>query len=270
MPNIELNTIELYYEEYGDGEDVLILLHGFLSSSRMWMDNYVPDLMKRYKVYTIDLRGHGKSNKVKVGCNLQQMADDIYQFVILKKINKCILAGMSMGGAVAIQFATLYSDKIKSLILMNPGPGTVFSTGFPLISAIVSLVSQNKCFLKLFLKSVLMNPLPRKKLSAFVDDAALVSKETWLQYLYPDNKIQNFNRLKNLTIPTLVIIGEKDTAVSIEFQENISDTIPHAMKVVMNNEGHAVVIEKPQEVLSEINFFLKNSVTNGGRLGNHM
>ena len=102
-----------------------------------------------------------------------------------------------------------------------------------------------------------MNPLPRKKMLEFVDDAALVSKETWLQYLHPDNKIHNFKRLKNLTMPTLVIIGEKDRAIPIEFQEGIADTIPRAVKVVMNNEGHAVVIENPKKVLSEINSFLK-------------
>ena len=257
MPRIELNNIELYYEEYGNGEEAVILLHGFLSSSRMWANNYVPDLMKRYKVYAIDVRGHGNSNKVKIGCNLQQMADDIYQFMILKKIDKCILAGMSMGGAIAIQYALKIPDKRQSLILMNPGPGSLFLKGFSLISPILSFVSQKRCLLKPFLKGVLMSPLPQKKLSEFVDDAVLVSKETWLQYLHPDNKIKNINRLKDLTISTLVIIGEKDKAIPIEFQEYIADTIPKAVKVIMNNEGHAVVIEKPKKVLSEINFFFK-------------
>jgi pimeloyl-ACP methyl ester carboxylesterase len=140
---------------------------------------------------------------------------------------------------------------------MNPGPGTLFSKGFSLIAPILSFVSQKKCLLKPFLKSILMNPLPRKKMLEFVDDAALVSKETWLQYLHPDNKIYNFNRLKELTIPTLVIIGEKDKAIPIDFQEDIADTIPKAVKVIMSNEGHAVVMENPKKVLSEINSFLK-------------
>jgi pimeloyl-ACP methyl ester carboxylesterase len=257
MPKIKLNSIELYYEEYGNGEEVVILLHGFLSSSKMWTNNYIPDLMNRYKVYAIDVRGHGKSTEVKIGCNLQQMADDIYQFVILKKIDKCILAGMSMGGAIAIQFAINFPDKIKSLILMNPGPGSLFSKGFSFISPILSFVSQKKCLLKPFLKSVLINTLPQKILSEFVDDAALVSKETWLQYLHPDNKIHNYKNLKNLTVPTLVIIGGKDKAIPIEFQENVADTIPKAVKIIMNNEGHAVVIENSKKVLSEINSFLK-------------
>jgi pimeloyl-ACP methyl ester carboxylesterase len=257
MQKIELNGIELYYEEYGNGEEVFILLHSFLSSSKMWANIYIPDLINRYKVYTIDLRGHGNSNEVKTGCNLQQMADDIYQFVILKKIDKCILAGMSMGGAIAIQFAINFPDKIKSLILMNPGPGSLFSKGFSFVSPILSFVSQKKYLLKPFLKSVLINKLHQKVLSEFVNDAALVSKETWLQYLHPDNKIHNYNKLKNLTMPTLVIIGGKDRAIPIEFQENVADTIPKSVKIIMNTEGHAVVIENSKKVLSEINSFLK-------------
>jgi len=256
MPKIKLNSIELYYEEYGDGEGVVILLHGFLSSSKMWSNSFVPDLMKRYKVYAIDARGHGNSNNVKIGCNLQQMADDIYHFMILQNIDNCILAGMSMGGAIAIQFAINYPDKINSLILLNPGPGALFSQGFSFISPLLSFISQKKWLLKPLLKSVLMNPLPRNKLLEFVDDGALVSKETWLQYLHPDNKIHNLNRLKDLTVPTFVIIGEKDKAIPIEFQEAIADTIPKAVKVVLKNEGHAVVIEKPKKVLAEINSFL--------------
>jgi pimeloyl-ACP methyl ester carboxylesterase len=104
-----------------------------------------------------------------------------------------------------------------------------------------------------------MNPLPREELFVFVDDATLVGKEIWLQYLHPSNKIQDLNRLKNLAIPTLVIIGEKDKAIPVEFQKNIADIIPKAVKIVMSNEGHAVVIENPEKVLSEINSFLKNT-----------
>ena len=124
MPKIELNHIELHYEEYGNGEEVIILLHGFLSSSNMWKSNYVPELVKRYKVYTLDLRGHGHSNQVKSGCNVQQMADDVHQFTRLKNIDTCILVGMSMGGAVAIQLAINFPKRLKALILMNPGPGS--------------------------------------------------------------------------------------------------------------------------------------------------
>jgi pimeloyl-ACP methyl ester carboxylesterase len=259
MPKIELNNIELYYEEYGDGETAVILLHGFLSSSKMWSNSYVPTLIKNYKVYTIDLRGHGNSNNVKIGCNLQQMADDIYQFTILKNIDACILAGMSMGGAIAIQFAINFPDKIKSLLLMSPGPGTLFSKGFFFWSTILSFVSQKKFLLKLSFKSALMNPLPREVFAEFIDGATLVSKASWLQYLHPHNKIQNFERLTNLKTPTLVIIGEKDKTIPIEFQESVADIIPKAVKVVMKNEGHAVVIEKPEKVLSEINSFLKHT-----------
>jgi pimeloyl-ACP methyl ester carboxylesterase len=194
---------------------------------------------------------------VKIGCDLQQMASDINKFAIHKRINRCILMGMSMGGAVALQFAIGYPEKIKSLILVSPGPGTVFSKGFFILSPILSFISQKKFFLKLLLKSALMKPLPRDIITEFVDDAVLVSKETWLQYLHPNNSIQNINMLKNFSSPSLIIIGEKDKANNIKFQENIAYTIPKAVKVVLSNEGHAVAIENPNKVLSEIRSFLK-------------
>ena len=94
MGKIKLNSIELYYEEFGDsGEEVVILLHGFLSSSKIWMNNYIPDLMKRYKVYTIDLLGHGNSNKVKIGCTLKQMADDYLSVCDFKKNRQMYYCG---------------------------------------------------------------------------------------------------------------------------------------------------------------------------------
>lgn len=259
MPKIELNNIELYYEEYGHGDDIVILLHGFLSSSKMWANNYIPDLKKRFKIYTIDVRGHGNSSEVKIGCDLQQMTDDIYRFVTLKNINQCILSGMSMGGAIAIQFAINFPGKLKALILISPGPGSLFSKGFSIVSPILAFIAQKKCILKPILKSVLINPLPPKRLSEFIDDAVVVSDVTWLEYLHPSNKIYSLNQLKNLTKPTLVLIGEKDKAIPIEFQEHVANIIPKAVKVIMNGEGHAVAIENPKKVLSEINSFLINN-----------
>ena len=256
MPGIELNNIELYYEEYGDGEDIVVLLHCFLSSSKMWIRDYIPELSKRYKVYAIDVRGHGNSRGVKAGCNLEQMARDLHQFLLLKDVDKCILAGMSMGGAIAIQFAINFPGKIKALILMNPGPGSIFSKGFSFISPILSFLAQKKFLLRPFLKSVLVNPLPGDKLSEFVDDAALVGKETWLQYLNPENKIRNYDRLKTMNAKTLVIIGEKDQVAAVRFQEDVADTIPNAVKIMVNNEGHAIAMENPGKVLSEIDRFL--------------
>ena len=55
-----------------------------------------------------------------------------------------------------------------------------------------------------------MKPLPQNIMTEFVDDAVLVSKETWLQFLHPNNRIHNLNRLKNFSAPSLIIIGEKD------------------------------------------------------------
>ena len=257
MPKIELNGIEMYYEKYGNGGDVIILLHGFLSSSKMWAYDYIPELAKTYTVYAFDLRGHGRSNHIKIGCNVKQMADDVHQFLNSKHIETCILAGMSMGGAVAIQFAIYFPERIQALILMNPGPGSLFSKGFYFILPILSLVSQKRCFLKPLLKSALTTGIPQNRFSDALDDAVLVNKKTWIHYLHPENKIHNFSNLKALTKPAIVIIGGKDTTVPITFQEDVADTLPNAVKIIMPEEGHGVVMENPEKVITEIYTFLK-------------
>jgi len=164
---------------------------------------------------------------------------------------------MSMGAAVAIQFAIDFPEKLSVLILMNPGPGSLFSKGFVFVRPILSFVARKKYVLRPFLTSALINPLPQSLLETFVEDAALVSKKIWLQYLHPDNKIQNFNRLSRLTIPVLVLIGGKDKAVPMAFQDKVADVIPRAVKIVLGDEGHAMVMENPHRVLSEIHSFLK-------------
>lgn len=266
MPNIAINNIRLYYEEYGQGDDVLILLHGFLSSSNMWKKDYIPKWAQRHKVFAIDMRGHGGSHGVKVGCNLTQMADDIHRFAIKKNLITFTLAGMSMGGAIAIQYAIRHPDILNALFLLSPGPGSVFSKGFFLIAPLLILLSQNKTLLKPFLKSALIRPLPKDILSDFTDDAVLVSKETWLQYLNPKNKIQQYEKLRELTVPTLVIIGAKDKTVPVSFQKDVAAIIPGASTVLMADEGHALTLERPDVVLTAIKAFQEEHGTSGNNL----
>lgn len=288
MPKISINNIELHYNQYGNGKGVVILLHGFLSSSRMWEDDYIHDLMKTYTVYTIDMRGHGNSHNVKSGCNLFQMADDVYQFAVKKNIEKCIIGGMSMGGGIAIQFAINFPEKVESLLLITPGPGTLISNGpgslllsgplvstvpvlssVPLIASVpvlskaislllplVSLLMQKTNLFRHILESGIINPLPEKALSDFTEDAALISTETWCQYADPANIIYNLEKLKTLATPALVLIAEDDRLAPMKFQEDVAAFIPNASKVILENEQHSVVMHNSKRVLSEINNFL--------------
>ena len=77
LPKIQINNVELHYEEYGTGGAPMVFVHGFLASSNMWEDVYIAHLPGHYHVYAIDMRGHGQSHQIKHGCNVVQLADDV-------------------------------------------------------------------------------------------------------------------------------------------------------------------------------------------------
>jgi branched-chain amino acid transport system permease protein len=257
MPTITVNDVELYYEERDTGTEPILFAHGFLLSSKMWQDLYVARLPEHYHAYAIDMRGHGRSHHIKHGCNLVQLADDVYQFVRQLRLGKVSYVGVSMGAAVGVQLALTHPEILKALVLMNPGIGSHVTTIQRLMRPVVSLIIGRRWPLKMFINSMSKRALPEAWLQAFLDDAVLVTKETWLEYGHPSNLIQSLDRLAHLDVPTLVMIGEKDNVLPLDVQHQIADTIPHAKKIVFEGEGHGIVGEIPGRVFQAMHSFLE-------------
>jgi pimeloyl-ACP methyl ester carboxylesterase len=257
MPSIAVNDVELYYEERETGAEPIIFAHGFLLSSKMWQDLYIARLPEHYHAYTIDMRGHGRSHHIKQGCNLVQMADDVYQFVQQLKLGKISYVGVSMGGAVGVQLALTHPEILKALILLNPGIGSTVTTIQRLMAPLVKLIIGKRWPLKMFIKSMTKRPVPKVWFEAFLDDAVLVTKETWLEYGHPSNRIHDLDRLAQVNVPTLVMIGEKDNVLPLDVQHQIADTIPHAKKIVFEGEGHGIVGEIPGRVFEAMRSFVE-------------
>ena len=81
-----LNSLTLYYRDWGGSGKSIILLHGLASNSRIW-DLVAPILASNSSVIAIDQRGHGKSDKPQGGYDFNSVTDDIAQFIIKMKLN---------------------------------------------------------------------------------------------------------------------------------------------------------------------------------------
>ena len=99
----------------------LVLIHGFLGSSKMW-EPQIEFLKKNYRVVTPDLPGFGKSNKAKPYNNIYDMAQTILDCLKEKKIEKFYLLGHSMGGMIVQEMAKTSGDKISKLVCYSTGP----------------------------------------------------------------------------------------------------------------------------------------------------
>ena len=111
---------DIYIGDEGKGFP-LVLVHGFLGSSKMWGPQI--DFFKRnFRVITPDLPGFGKSTHIKSHDSIISLANLILDCLKDKQINKFYLLGHSMGGMIVQEMAKIYGDKISKLICYSTGP----------------------------------------------------------------------------------------------------------------------------------------------------
>jgi len=111
--------MKLFFRKYGSGPP-LFILHGLYGSSDNWV-TIARNLSENFTVYLPDQRNHGQSPHSE-DHNYDLMSRDLFELVSELKINKFFLAGHSMGGKTAVNFAMKWAEKINSLIIIDISP----------------------------------------------------------------------------------------------------------------------------------------------------
>ena len=210
--NINVNDVNIFYEEYGKGQPI-ILLHGNSETHEIF-DKLIEQLKENYKVYAIDSRCHGKSeNTNEISYDL--MSDDIISFIKVLKIEKPILYGFSDGGIIGILVAIKEPDILSKLIVSgaNINPDGMKKTML-IISKIIYFVTKNKLF-------------------------RMMVKE-------PNISIEELNKIK---VPTIVIAGQKDV-IKREHTEMIAKNIPNSILDIIPNENHGSYIIHSEKLIN--------------------
>ena len=111
---ITINGAKHYYEVYGNGAP-LLLIHGNSTPTRGWAPQ-IEYFSKKYKVYSIDCRGRGKSELGKDSLTYIQQAKDMAAFIKEMKLDSLCIVGKSDGGIIAILLGIYYPEKIKKMV----------------------------------------------------------------------------------------------------------------------------------------------------------
>src|SRR5437588_4673240 len=123
MDFIELNGAALRYELSGKGERTLVLVHEMGGSLESW-DDVSPRLAESRRVLRYDTRGAGMSQKVRGDLGLDAMADDLAALLdALGIAGRVALAGIAVGGAIALHFAARYPERTSGVVAGSPATG---------------------------------------------------------------------------------------------------------------------------------------------------
>ena len=109
---VRINDINMYYEEYGNGEP-LILLHGGLGDSSGWKP-FIPALSELFRVITLDSREHARTNNPRGALTYRMMSDDVAAFIRLLGLNKPSIFGNSDGTQITLELGICYSELVQS------------------------------------------------------------------------------------------------------------------------------------------------------------
>ena len=178
--------ITLHYIEQGQGQP-MILLHGN-GENCGYFEHQIPYFSKEYHVIAIDTRGHGQSPRGEKPFTIKQFAEDLYDFLDEKGIEKVILLGFSDGGNIAMEFALRHPEKVEKLVLNG---ANLFPSGVkPLYQWPIEI---GYCIAKLFAKKSEKAKQNAEMLGLMVNEPHIEPSE-----------------LAALTMPVLVIAGMKD------------------------------------------------------------
>lgn len=112
---VEANSLDIYYEEYGAGE-TLLLIHGGTATSQMWQP-HIPSFAQHFRVIAPDSRGHGRTANPIGELSYRLMADDVAAFVQAVGLSQPLICGYSDGGQIALEIGMHYPQLAKALVV---------------------------------------------------------------------------------------------------------------------------------------------------------
>ncbi len=254
MPKKKINGLELYYEMKGrderEGLEVVLFVHGLGSSGRDW-ERQVPFFAERFRVVTVDLRGHGRSDKPPGPYSMAMLAGDVAELIRALDLGTVHVVGLSLGGMVAFQLAVDAPELVRSLVIINSGPEVVVRTWKDrwqvfVRRSIVRLLGMRK------MGEVLSKRLFIKEEQ---EDLRIVFVERWAKndpkaYRATLDAIVGWSvveQLREIEARTLVVASDGDYT-AVEDKEAYVGLMQDAEVVVIEDARHAVVVEKAEEV----------------------
>ena len=247
MPVAEANGQRLHYEQRGEG-DPLILVMGLGADKVAWALQ-VPALSERHTVVTYDNRDVGQSSRATGGYEVADMADDLLALADELGFDSFHLVGMSMGGAIA-QRATLRApERVRTLSLL-----VTFAYGGPWAQArtrlwgeILPLLSEEQRV------DLLMNQVHSQEFFEIVRNAILQDPhpqevEAFLRQMEASSRHDAREELRSLDLPVLVVGAEHDLMVPVWRSRELSELIPGARYEVFERAGHAVNLERAEQL----------------------
>ncbi|MGA7877205.1 MAG: alpha/beta hydrolase [Desulfoferrobacter sp.] len=261
MPKLKVHDVDLYYESTGRGQP-LLFIHGLGSSLRDW-ERQVPFFSRNHQVITLDVRGHGRSDKPLGRYSIQLFAADIAELIRLLGLAPVHIVGISMGGMIAFQMAVSKPELLKSLVVVNSGPEFVLhgirqKLPFLWRRLIVRFMGMRKLG-EILGKRLFPKPSQESLRRLIAERWAQNDRKTYLNSLRALNGWSVTNRLEDIRCPTLILTAEQDYTPPA-YKEAYAARIPLARVLAIPDSRHLTPLDQPDAFNHALEAFLSSII----------
>lgn len=247
MPTVRSGDADIFYDEQGQG-DPLLLIMGYALDSRMWMLQ-VPVFSGSHRTIVLDNRGVGSSSCPPGPWSMEQMAGDALAVLDACEVERAHVVAISMGGAIAQQLALKAPERVRSLTLAATWAGPN-----PWLERVIAYERLTQGAVSQEARAKLMTLLLFTPAFMIANAAMVESLEAMgLEFAPSEETLRNQReasaghdvreRLSSITAPTQVLVGKRDVFVPPELSREIADAIPGATLELFET-GHAFIVEE--------------------------
>ncbi len=230
----------VHYEEAGDSSlPDIVFVHGAGGSSATWYMQ-LRGLASTLHVVALDLNGHGQTPDRGDDDVLASYLKDISE--VVQQCDRPVLAGHSMGGALAQAYAHQHGDELRGLVLVGTGAKLRVA---PMIFEMLD--NDYESYLMTLGKFMFHESAPEGLIEATVAEARKCPVSIVRRDFEMCDRFDMMEAVREITTPTLVVVGEGDKMTPVKYAEYLHREIPHSELVVVESAGHAVMLERPTE-----------------------
>jgi len=257
-----INGTSFYYEFAGEGQPV-VWVHAGIADRRMWDDQFYP-LAQHFKVIRYDMRGYGETPIVAGPFSHRQ---DLYSLLQFLGIEQAYLVGCSQGGSTIIDFTLEHPEMVSALVLVacTLSGYKVFDQRPKQWDELIAAFKQGNFARASELEVQIWVDGPHRtpdqvdpKIRNRVREMNAIALTNEASDLGSDQPLAPaaVNRLTDIRVPTLVVIGDLDNPNMVKASDLLQTSIADTQKVVISDTAHLPNMEKPEEFNSVVLGFL--------------
>jgi 3-oxoadipate enol-lactonase len=260
---IRANGIQMNYELSGKKEAPVAMLSHSLGSSLLMWNPQRKVLESQFQVLRYDIRGHGKTEAPPGAYTLELLGEDAVALLDLLEIERVHWVGLSMGGMIGQGVALNYPKRLQSLTLCDT-MAIVPEEAQPIWQERIDAVrdrgvasqlepTMERWFTPSFLR------LNSHMLGVIRNEFLATPAQGYLGCIYAIRKLNYLDRLSEIKMHTLIMVGEDDPGTPVAASEAIHQRIPNSRLVIIKSARHLSNVEQPEVFNTNLLTFLKGS-----------